>query len=93
MSKERTPLEKLEFDLKQANEASSLFNEIEDRLCWAHDFAEGVEIRENINELWTPISEVIDNMDDLIQMLEDEIDRCKYTMKEQKASLAEEFGR
>jgi hypothetical protein len=80
-------LAKAEHKLKQLNEAHSMLEDIEWKLCWALDFSEYCSIDEQLNPVLDQVSNALEEVDTMREQLEEEIESYKVD----KAFNEEEF--
>ena len=91
--KEVSALEKIEHKLKQLNEASSLLEEISDRVAWADDFANYGSIREALDPVYTAAEQAKDEIDEEIMELESQIEEMKEKKLDAEIEVEQEFER
>jgi phage shock protein A len=91
--KEVSALEKLQHKLKQLNEASSLLEEITDRIAWADDFANYGSIREALDPVYSAADQAKDEIDDEINELECQLEEMKEKKLYAEAEVEQEFER
>jgi hypothetical protein len=84
-------LEKIEHKLKQLNEASSLLEEISDRVAWADDFANYGSIREALDPVYTAAERAKDEIDDEIIEIESQIEEMKEKKLDAETEVEQEF--
>ena len=89
--KEVSALEKIQHKLKQLNEASSLLEEISDRICWADDFANYGSIREALDPVFTAAERAKDEIEEEIEVIESQIEEMKEKKLNAEAEVEEEF--
>lgn len=91
--KEVSALEKAEHKLKQLNEASSLLEEISDRISWADDFANYSSIREALDPVYTAAEQAKDEIDEEIMEIESQIEEMQEKKLGAEAEVEQEFER
>lgn len=89
--KEVSALEKIQHKLKQLNEASSLLEEISDRISWADDFANYGSIREALDPVYTAAEHAKDEIDEEIIEIESQIEEMKEKKLNAEAEVEQEF--
>lgn len=89
--KEVSVIEKVQHKLKQLNEASSLLEEIVDRIAWADDFALYGSIREALDPVYTAADHAKDEIDDEINELENQLEEMNEKKLGAEAEVEQEF--
>jgi phage shock protein A len=89
--KEVSALEKIQHKLKQLNEASSLLEEITDRIGWADDFANYGSIREALDPVYTAADHAKDEIDDEINEIESQIEELQHKKNDAEIEVMQEF--
>lgn len=83
----KTIEEKAKHKLQQLNEAHSMLEDIEWRVCWALDFSE----YSSINEALTPAVEQISNALEEIEMMKEQLEEEIESYKTDKQNNEDEF--
>ena len=91
--KEVSALEKIQHKLKQLNEASSLLEDISDRISWADDFANYGSIREALDPVYTAAEYAKDEIDEEIIEIESQIEELQEKKLDAEAEVEQEFER
>jgi len=89
--KEVSAVEKAQHKLKQLNEASSLLEEIVDRIAWADDFAAYSSIRETLDPVYTAADHAKDEIDEEIMELESQLEEMNEKKLGAEAEVEQEF--
>jgi phage shock protein A len=89
--KEVSALEKIQHKLKQLNEASSLLEEITDRIAWADDFAHYGSIREALDPVYTAADHAKDEIDEEINEIESQIEELQHKKNDAEIEVMQEF--
>jgi len=91
--KEVSALEKAKHKLMQLNEASSMLEDISDRISWADDFANYNSIREALDPVYTAAEQAKDEIDEEILEIESQIEELNNKKLDAEIEVEQEFER